>query len=110
MLLGANTTITTYRLVNAGNTSAFSGTATIDGQEAYIESQEADVAAVLESQPGVEVFLLHMEPGDIRPSDKVVDADSLEYRVMGVEKHEGNDDVDDHYICRLHKTTKWHSD
>lgn len=106
MILGANTTITTYRLATSGDTAAFSGSATIAGVEAYIESTSPELVAVLGEQPGLEVFTCYVEPGDYREGDKVVDAASKEYRVIAIERHENNDDTDDLYVLRLHRETQ----
>lgn len=106
MIFGANTTITTYRLADSGDTAAFSGVATISGVEAYIESASPELVAVLGEQPGIEVFSCHVEPADFREGDKVVDASSNEYRIVGIERHENNEDTDDLYVLRLHKETQ----
>lgn len=109
-MIGSNTTITTYRLVNSGNVADFSGTATVTGAPAYIESQNPTVAAVLGEQPGIKAFTCHVDPADYREGDKVVDAAGTEYRIIGIDKHEGNDDVEDLYVLTLHTAAKWHSD
>lgn len=106
MINGSNTTITTYRLVDSSSTAAFSATATITGAAAYIESIGGAMLAVLGEHPGIEVFNCHVEPGDYREGDKAVDAQSTEYRITGIERHENNEDTDDVYILTLHKKAK----
>lgn len=106
MIFGANTSITTYRLTDSSDTAAFSGSATVSGVPAYIEAASTELLAVLGEQPGIEVYLCHVEPGDFREGDKVVDVYSSEYRIVGIERHENNDDTDDIYILRLHKEAR----
>lgn len=103
MIFGANNVISTYRLAASGDTAAFSGSVTVSGVEAYIEAASTELIAVLGEQPGIEVYLCHVEPGDFREGDKVVDAQSAEYRIVGIERHENNEDTDDVYVLRLHK-------
>lgn len=103
MIIGANTTITTYRLANSGNTAAFSGSATLSGVAAYIESLRGELAAVIGENPALEIFTCHVDPCDVKVGDKVVDAASVEYRVANIEKHDGNEDTDDLWVLTLHK-------
>lgn len=103
MIQGANTTVTTYRLSDSGSTSSFSATPTLSGVEAYIEHVTSEISAVLGEQPGLERCVMYIEPANIRPGDKVVDAQSNEYRVTGIERHENNLDTDDVYIVQLNK-------
>ena len=110
MVIGANTTISTYRLADSSNTSAFSGTPTISGAEAFIESPSPEMVAVLGDQAGIEVFSCHVDPGDYRIGDKVVDAEGNVYGLVALERHENNKDADDVYTLRLHKKTEQYTD
>ena len=110
MIEGANTTITTYRLVDSSSTSAFSASATLSAVDAYIESVSPELAAVLGEQPGIERYTMHIEPANIRVGDKVVDASSNEYRVTGISRHENNLDTDDIYEVALNKQTTYYND
>jgi len=108
-MIGANTTITTYRLADSGVKSEYSGTATLTGIDAYIESIRSELQSVLNVQPGYEVFTCHIDPADVKVGDKVIDAASVEYRVHGIERHEGNDDVEDLYILTLYRAATFHA-
>lgn len=110
MLLGANCTVTTYRNANTGQTTAPSGSATLSGFPAYIESQQQELVAALGERPGIEVYLMHLEPCDIMMGDKVVSTLGQTYAVGAIERHEGNDDTDDIYVVRLHKKAPHYSD
>ncbi len=102
-MIGANTTVSIYNLVNGASTNTYPGSPNTSGVEAYIESQRSEVMQVLGQQHNLEVFLMHCDPVTINPGDKVVDADGAEYRVAGVERHEENSDTDDLYVVTLHK-------
>jgi len=102
-MIGANTTITTYRLTDSSDTSSFSASATVSGVAAYIENTSPELVAVLGEQPGIETYDCHVEPGNYRVGDKVVDGSSNEYRIVGIERHENNEDTDDIYTLRLNK-------
>ncbi|OGC59247.1 hypothetical protein A2245_03560 [candidate division WWE3 bacterium RIFOXYA2_FULL_43_12] len=110
MINGANTTITTYRLVDASNVTSFSASATITGAPAYIEALDAQLTAVLGEQPGIESFDCYVEPDNYRVGDKVVDNSSVEYRISGIERHENNEDTDDVYRLRLTKQAVFYND
>ena len=62
-----------------------------------------ELVAVLGEQPGIETYDCHVEPGNYRVGDKVVDGSSNEYRIVGIERHENNEDTDDIYTLRLNK-------
>ena len=109
MILGANTTITTYRLVDTGSTTDHSASATVSGAEAYIEAASAELVAVLGQQPGIEVYMCYVEPGNYRENDKVVDSQGNEYTIVGIERRENNVDTDDIYAMRLNKATTFYN-
>lgn len=110
MIEGANTTVTTYRLVDSSSTAAFSASATVTAVDAYIESISQELSAVIGEQPGIEKYAMYVEPCDIRVGDKVVDAQSNEYRVAGITRHENNLDTDDIYEVMLNKATKHYNE
>lgn len=103
MIDGANTTVSVYKLTHNTSTSTFAGTAAVTGLEAYIESQQAEMMQALDQGHNIEVFTMLCEPANISVGDKIIDASSVEYRVIGVEKHENNTDTDDLYKVLLHK-------
>lgn len=103
MILGANTTITTYRLQDTSDVTSYGGTAIVSAAEAFIESPSPDVGAVLGEQAGYETFFCYVEPGNYRVTDKVVDASGAVYSIAGIERHENNTDTDDLYMLRLNK-------
>lgn len=106
MIFGANNSITTYRLADAGDVTSYGGTPIISGAEAYIESPSPELLAVLGDQGGVELFLCHVEPGDYRITDKLIDNQSREYRIVAIERHQNNEDTDDIYTLRIHSETQ----
>lgn len=110
MVIGANTTISTYRLEASGNVATFEASPTVSGVDAYIESPSPEMLAVLGDQAGIEVFNAHVDPGDYRIGDKVVDAEGNTYGLVALERHSGNGDADDVYTLRLHKKTAQYSD
>ena len=95
MILGSNATISVYKLAYGTNTETYPSTATLSGVEAYIESQQAEMIAVLGEQANIETFLMYCDPIDIAKGDKVIDDQNREYRVIGAERHEQNKDTDD---------------
>lgn len=103
MIYGANTTVDVYHLTFTGATNTYPSTADITGVEGYIESQRAEVQAVMGAGFNIEVLYLYIEPISIDVGDKVVDAAGTEYRVEGIERHENNPDTDDLYMVMLHK-------
>lgn len=109
-MLGSNVTITTYRLANTASTIAPSASATLTGVPAYLESQQQELLAALGERPGIEVYLMHLDPCDIKIGDKVVASNGSTYSVAAIERHEGNDDADDVYVVRLNKKAPHYSD
>lgn len=103
MILGANRTVSVYYLSYGGNTNTFSGTADLTGVECFIESQRAEVTAVLGVAPNIEVLVMHCDPIVVNIGDKIVDESSQEYRVAGVERHENNTDTEDLMVLTLHR-------
>jgi hypothetical protein len=109
MMFGDNTTITTYRMVDATDITSFSVTATVEDAPAFIDAPSAELRAVLGEQPGLEVYECHVDPGDYLVGDKVVDAQGNEYRIAGIERHENNTDTDDVYTLMLHKQATYYN-
>lgn len=103
MIYGANTTVSIYHMIFGTSTNTYPGSPDVSGVEAFIESQRAEVMAVLGQGYNIEVFLMHLDPVSIDVGDKVVDASSTEYRVASVERHENNSDTDDVYTVTLNK-------
>lgn len=103
MIPGANTTVSIFRMVYGSSTNTYPATADLTDVEAYIESQKAEVQAALDAGYNVDVYYMHIDPVEIDVNDKVVDSNSKEYRVAGVERHENNPDVEDLLTVTLHK-------
>lgn len=103
MIPGANTTVSIYRMIYGASTNTYPATPDLTGVEAYIESQRAEVQAALDAGYNVDVFYMHIDPVEIDTNDKVIDSNSKEYRVVGVERHENNPDGDDLLTVTLHK-------
>lgn len=103
MIYGANAIVSVYRLSLGTSTDTFPSTATLTGVEVYIESQSADLIQVLgDQQNNIDIFNMFVDPIDIQVGDKVIDDNSREYRVTGIEKHNRNSDTDDVYKVVLH--------
>ncbi len=102
-MIGANTTVSIYNMTYGASTNTFPGSPNLTGVEAYIESQRGEILQALDQTQNIEVFLMYCDPVTIDMGDKVVDANSIEYRVTGIEKHENNTDSDDLYVVTLHK-------
>lgn len=109
MMLGDNTTITTYRLTDTGDKSAFSETPTVEGAAAFIDSPSPELRAVLGDQPGMEIFECHVDPDDYIVGDMVVDAAGCEYRIASIERHEHNTDTDDVYLLMLNRKVEYYN-
>lgn len=103
MIPGANTTVSIFHMIYGSSTNTYPVTADLTGVDAYIESQKAEVQAALDAGYNVDVYYMHIDPVDIDVNDKVVDSNSKEYRVAGVERHENNPDTDDLLTVTLHK-------
>jgi len=106
MIFGSNATISVYRLALGTSIDNYPATATLSGVEAYIESKQADLVQVLGEQGNIEVFDMFIDPIDIKTGDKVIDGNSREYRVTGVERHENNLDSDDLYRVSMNSQHK----
>lgn len=105
MINGANTTISVYRLLDSGTLTVRNNQAVISSVDAYMESVSPELAAVLGEQAGSEMFDCYVEPGDYRINDLVIDHKQDQYFIMGIERHENNDDTDDLYALKLHRKT-----
>jgi len=102
MIFGSNSIVSVYSLSLGTSTDTYPATATLAGIEAYIESKQADLVQVLGEQSNIEVFDMFCDPISIKIGDKVVDQDSREYRVTGVERHDNNQDSDNLYRVSMH--------
>lgn len=102
-MIGANTTISIYRMIYGSSTNTYPGSADYTGIEAFIESMRGEVTQVLNQGFNVEDYLCYCDPVTIDVGDKVIDSQGSEYRVSGVERHENNQDVPDLYTITLRK-------
>ncbi len=109
-MIGVNNSVTTYRLADSGNVTEYDASATLENVDVYIESAGAELAALIDQQPSLELYLMHMEPADIRVGDKVIDAQSNEYRVQAIERFENNLDTENLLIVRIAKEVERYSD
>lgn len=112
--LGANRSISTYRLANAvspDDTTEYSAVAEFSGIEAYVESTKPELDLVLGVKPGLEAYMMYVdaeELNDVRVSDKVVDNLGDVYFVQGIKRHIENDDTENHLeIFMLKETTRY---
>lgn len=103
MIHGANSTVSIFQIDHNTSTNTYPGSADTTGVEAFIEAQNSEVQSVLGQGYNVEVYLMHCDPVTIDVGDKVVDQNSVEYRVASVERHENNTDTEDVYTVTLHK-------
>jgi len=95
MIMGANATISVYKLQYGSKLDTYASSAAVSGAEAYIEGQQAEMIVVLGDQANLETFVMWCDPIDIAKGDKIIDDRSREYRVIGVERHDNNTDTDD---------------
>ena len=95
MIPGANTTITAYHLKNSGNTTIYDATPFLTGAEAYIENASAEVRVVLGISATAELYTAYADAAEFKLGDKIVDAAGKQYRVNGIKRSEGNQDIDD---------------
>lgn len=102
-MIGSNRTISVYKLTASGSTNVFPGSPAVSSADAFIESQRGELTQVLNLESNIEVYMMYTDPINIDVSDKIVDSAGVEYRVAGIEKHEGNSDTDDLYVTTLHK-------
>lgn len=104
MILGANNKITTYRLVTASNKDTYDSSATLTDVAVYIEQVDPNIAVILDDQHAFETYKAYIDGDqDIIISDKVVDQDSVEYIVSGVQRFVDNSDVDNHIEVTMYK-------
>jgi len=96
-MIGANCTVTTYRLEVDGSGHQAYGSAVISGQDAWIEQLDAEAASFFASDDSVFfVNSMHLDGlPDLKISDKVIDSDGYEYIVRGVQPFRGGD-IPDH--------------
>lgn len=96
-MLGSNATISTYRLTESGTKKEFSGSATLTGLDVYLEKAQPEVTAFMDEQSALNTFKMWTDDiFDIVIGDKVVDQDSNNYIVKGVQKYSNNVDVENH--------------
>ncbi|RMD51323.1 hypothetical protein D6827_02460 [Candidatus Parcubacteria bacterium] len=92
-MLGANRTISTYRLSTTGNISEYSSSATMSDIDVYLESIKPELDMVLDVKAGIEAYYMYADPDeltDILVGDKVVDDQNNTYYVQGIKRHEDN--------------------
>jgi hypothetical protein len=96
-MIGANATVSIYNLIIGTSLDEYPANPDFENIEAYIESQSAQITQVMGQQPNIETFELFIDPLEIQMGAKVIDQANKEYRVVGIERHENNQDTDDLY-------------
>lgn len=95
MILGSNATVALYKMVYGTKTNTYPSTPTLSGIDAYIESHQIEVMAVLGEQNNLETFIMFCDPINVEMGDKIIDDQGRDYRVIGIERHNNNSDIDD---------------
>lgn len=96
-MIGANNEISVYAMVeNIDGHETYNSTPFITGEPCYIEPVDAQVATILDDQNAFKMFNIFCEGQlAINEGHKVVDLQSREYIVKGVEKFWNNSDTGD---------------
>jgi len=96
-MIGANTTITTYRIVRDGNDKeAYSVVPTLSSVSAWVEQLDQEPTEFVSGDSTFYNYRGYVDGIlDIKISDKVIDAEGNEYTVKGVQSYNGGD-VPDH--------------
>jgi len=93
-IIGANNTVSTYRLTTTNNQDEYSTSANLSGLGCYIEPVSPDVAVIFGDENAFKTYKCYIKGAkDIIITDKVIDKQYNEYIVQGVEKFENNTDV-----------------
>lgn len=84
-MIGANTTVTSYKRVRAAGKDTFAGSATLNGVPVNLQLEQFERATVIDNANASRIYrLTSTENLDIDEGDKIVDANSVEYRVHSV--------------------------
>lgn len=103
-MIGSNVVVSVYHLDKTTTIDTYPVIADIDGVDAFIESQSAELSQALDQQHNIETFLMYTDPIVLYPGDKIIDDQGFEYRVSAVERHEFNTDIPtDLYTTVLHR-------
>lgn len=96
-MIGANTTITTYRIVrDANDKEAYSASPTLTSVSAWVEQLDQEPTEFVSGDSTYYNFRCYVDGIlDVKISDKVIDGDGYEYTVKGVQAYNGGD-VPDH--------------
>lgn len=91
-MIGANSTISVFRMQTTSNKDSFGEVANLSGLSAFIEPITAEPSTGFNDES---VYLLHKcyidDKPDIRISDKIIDDLAAEYTVKGVQYFRGGD-------------------
>jgi len=96
-MIGANNIISVKRMAkDNAKKEAFDSSYILQNEPAYIEPMDAQVATILDDQNAFYMFKIFCEGKlDIRVGDKIIDQQSREYIVKGVEPFSNNGDTGD---------------
>lgn len=91
-MIGANHTITGYRLQTANSKSTFSVVAQLQGVPVYIDRESLQVGAFVDQENAYDIYRIECDRDlDILEHDKLIDNTGREFRVHTVTKESGND-------------------
>ena len=92
MIQGANNKISTQRFTTASSKDTYpSGVYQLTNVDCYIEPISPEVAAIIDDQAAFMMYKCYIdEVTDVEIADKVIDKDSVEYIVKGVQKFTDN--------------------
>lgn len=91
---GTNNTITIKRFVTTATKKQTTETIA-SGVEVYLEQEKPELSQLYNNESAFKTFRCFSEFMDVKIGDWIVDKDSNEYKVAGVQKFE-NDEIDDH--------------
>lgn len=93
-MIGANNTVTTYRMTTSGGKSTYSATPTLTAMPCFLVGADFRLANALGYANAFELFVMYMDQDvDILRGDKVVDRNDEEFYVVGI-KETPDDEVE----------------
>lgn len=105
-MIGANTTISTYRRTRSGGKDTFAVSATLNGVPVALHQEQLERAIHIDNANASRIYrMISTERLDIQEGDKVVDADSVEYRVHSVQQDPRDFAMGNHTIVILRRQT-----
>lgn len=103
-MVGANTTITTYRMSTASGKDTWSASPTLNGVPVCLFKEQLERAMAIDQNNAHEICRMESdEKLNIQVNDKVVDAESVTYKVHSIDQQKQDYAIGQSTVCILRK-------